>query len=148
VGWQSRLPVTIADARRQRRLRAWADRKLARRSSRGVYRLGVRLGVGLIVAIGILALISSGVFDGLRDRIEPALTSGHDRPASAGSRRAAERRPRPLRLFLPSSAFRAFAFSFPLFGGPLHLGAGPEMTPVVDGGLRARTVVLIRHLRR
>jgi endonuclease YncB( thermonuclease family) len=36
----------------------------------------MRLGVGLVVAMGILALISSGVVDNLRSQIEPALTSG------------------------------------------------------------------------
>jgi endonuclease YncB( thermonuclease family) len=53
-------------------LRAWADRKLARRSPRAVYRRGM----GLVVTMGILALIASGVFDGLRGRTEPALASG------------------------------------------------------------------------
>ena len=75
----------MADARRQRRLRAWADRKLARRSPRSVYRRGMRLGVGLVVAMGILALISSGVVDGTRGQIE-ALTSG---PSAGGAQRVA-----------------------------------------------------------
>ena len=48
----------------------------ARRSPRAVYRPGMWQGVGLVVAMGILALIASGVFDGLRGRIEPALASG------------------------------------------------------------------------
>jgi hypothetical protein len=44
----------------------------------------MRLGVALVVAMGILALISSGVVDGLWDRVE-GLTSG---PATVGPQRA------------------------------------------------------------
>ncbi len=85
VGWQSRPPVNIADARRQRRLRAWADRQLARRAPHTVYRRGMRLGVGLVVAMGILALIASGVVVGLGDRVEALISS----PSAGGAQRVA-----------------------------------------------------------
>ena len=45
----------------------------------------MRLGVGLVVAMGLLALISSGVVDGLGDRVE-ALSSS---PSAGGAQRVA-----------------------------------------------------------
>jgi hypothetical protein len=77
--------VNIADARRQRRLRAWADRKVARHSPSTVYRRGMRLGVVLVVAMGILALISSGDVDGTRDQITALISS----PSADGPQRVA-----------------------------------------------------------
>jgi endonuclease YncB( thermonuclease family) len=44
----------------------------------------MRLGVGLVVAMGILAIISSGAIDGIRNQVESGLSSS---PSASGAQR-------------------------------------------------------------